>query len=178
MMQTSKRGFSLLELLLVIFIISLVYYLGFEALGKPEKKPPLLSPKNLTLSIRHAPFFHGKGTLICTDRCTQCYFRESIASPFRQYRGETDLKGTVAYWIDADRTVHLLDYGHYQNKKVCLKIDFFANGSNTPVILKQNNKVYYIPSYFGPVKTFVSLAEAKNYRLRTALPIERQGDFY
>jgi len=42
-----RKGFTLLELLLVIFIVGLVYSLGLSGVELGKKKPKALSPLNL-----------------------------------------------------------------------------------------------------------------------------------
>jgi len=41
------KGFSLIELLIVIIIISIVYFLGFSGIEKTTDKPKALTPLNL-----------------------------------------------------------------------------------------------------------------------------------
>ena len=53
LIETDKthKGFSLIELLIVILIISLVYFLGFSSIEKASTKAKALTPLNLKSSI-------------------------------------------------------------------------------------------------------------------------------
>jgi prepilin-type N-terminal cleavage/methylation domain-containing protein len=174
-----RHGFSLLELLLVIFIISLVYFLGFNGIEKSEKKPAPLSPLTLKKSIMESSWFSGKGTLICVDKCQSCYFRKDIASAFEPYNGNIQLPETMeVYTVDAGDALQRVSYGRYSDKKICLRIDFYPNGSSTPLILKTDEGSYFLPSSFGVPEEVDSLAKAQERWLAYDHALDNQGDFY
>ncbi len=175
---SSRRAFSLLELLLVIFIISLVYFLGFSGFEKEKKRMPVLTPLKLKEAVTQSPLFKGKGTLICIDGCRSCYFREDIASPFEAYPGKTKFSHLKAYSLDANNALTQLEYGRYQDQKICLEVNFYPNGSSTPLILQDDNGVYFLPAFFGKAKKTASLEEAKALWLKNSDVLHHQGDYY
>ncbi len=178
-LSTARRGFSLLELLLVIFIISLVYFLGFEALGKnDESASSFLAPETLLSEIRNNKLFQGSGTLLCTDNCTQCYFRKDISSPFKSYEGKIALKGTEAYALNRDQSLEKIEYGRYKDQKICLLMHFYTNGSSTKLVLKSDKGFFLLPSYLGTTQHFTSLEEAQNAWIGASSELSRRGDFY
>jgi len=75
-----RRGFSLIELLIVIIIISLVYFLGFSGISNSQEKAKALTPLNLKSSILKSENFTGKGTLLCINNAKNCYFRETCTT--------------------------------------------------------------------------------------------------
>ena len=176
--ENIHRGFSLIELLLVIFIVSLIYFLGFSGVEKSEAKVKLLTPLSLKKNIKKSSLFQGEGTLICIDRCSSCYLRKNITSPFKAYPGKTDFPNLEVYTIDADDNLQKEEYGRYQDAKICLIVNFYRNGSSSQLILKTDKGVYFLPSYFGEVKKVDSLQKAQELWLLHTQDLSRQGDFY
>ena len=172
------KGFTLIELLIVIIIISLVYYLGFSGMENIKSKPKALTPVNLKSSIVNAELFSGEATLLCIDNCKTCYLRKDISSPFEAYENTIDLKGLQVYTLDSRDSLQRVEYGRYQDEKVCLSMHFYPNGSSSQVILKQKDKVYFLPAYFGEPARFDSLEDAKAYWLQNTQAVANSGDFY
>ena len=182
-MSTIKRysvnkGFSLLELLIVILIISMVYFLGFEGVEIGKQKPKALTPLNLKSNIVSSELFRGEGTLLCIDNCRSCYFRSDISSPFEEYTSPIDLTNIQAYTLDRYDALTRIEYGRYQDQKICLVMDFFKNGSSTQIILKNDEGSYFLPSFFGDPQKFSTPEEAKEYWLRNSTLASDSGAFY
>jgi len=174
----ARSAFSLLELLVVIAIVSIVYFLGFNGIDKSENKPKALSALNLKYSITHNKFFHGKGTLVCIDECRKCYLRENINSPFEAYENRIDLAGSKAYTLDAQESLLQQQVGRYQDKKICLEMNFYKNGSSTQLILDTPHGIYFLPAFFGEAKKVDSLEEAKELWLKNNRLAAGSGNFY
>ena len=174
----SRKAFSLLELLLVIFIVSLVYFLGFSGFEKEKKRLPVLTPMKLKEEVMQSPLFRGKGTLICINECRSCYFREDIASPFEAYKGKTKLSRLKVYTLDGNDVLTQVEYGRYQDRKICLQVDFYPNGSSTPLILQDDDGIYFLPAFFGAPQKVASLEEAKALWLKHNDAPQHQGDYY
>ena len=182
-MSTIKRysvnkGFSLLELLIVILIISMVYFLGFEGVEIGKQKPKALTPLNLKSNIVSSELFRGEGTLLCIDNCRSCYFRSDISSPFEEYTSPIDLTNIQAYTLDRYDALTRIEYGRYQDQKICLVMDFFRNGSSTQIILKNDEGSYFLPAFFGEPQRFSTPEEAKKYWLRNSTLASDSGAFY
>jgi len=177
-LDKSHQGFSLIELLIVIIIISVVYYLGFSGIENSSSKPKALTPVNLKSSIINDALFQGEGTFLCIDECRSCYLRKDINSPFEAYENSIDLTGTQVYTLDSRDALLHLEYGRYQDEKICLFMHFYPNGSSTQLILKQKDDVYFLPAYFGETQKVESLGEAKTLWLSDALLVKNHGDFY
>jgi len=174
----NREAFSLLELLLVIFIISLVYFLGFSGFEKEKKRMPVLTPMKLKEAVKQSSLLKGKGTLICIDGCKSCYFREDIASPFEAYPGKTKLSHLKVYSLDVNDALTQLEYGRYQDQKICLEVNFYPNGSSTPLILQDDEGIYFLPAFFGKARKAASLEEAKELWLKYNDVLHNQGDYY
>ncbi|RRS31376.1 MAG: hypothetical protein P794_04140 [Epsilonproteobacteria bacterium (ex Lamellibrachia satsuma)] len=172
------RGFSLIELLIVILIVSIVYFLGFSGLEKSDNKPKALTPLNLKSTIVKSDLFYGEATLMCTDKCRSCYLRKGINDPFKSYEHGIDLKDTEVYTLDQQESLLRLEYGRYKDHKICLVLDFYRNGSSTQIILKNENGVYFLPAYFGEPKKVDSLEDARDLWLKNSDLVSNSGDFY
>lgn len=175
---TMRKGFSLLELLIVILIVSIVYFLGFEGVEISEPKPKALSPLTLKSTITSSELFSKEATLLCINNCRSCYLRKDIASAFEEYTGPLDLGDIEVYTLDRYDTLTQMEYGRYQDKKICLVMDFYANGSSTQMILKDDKGAYFLPAFFGEPQIFPSIEEAKEHWLRNASAASQSGEFY
>jgi prepilin-type N-terminal cleavage/methylation domain-containing protein len=174
----TRKGFSLIELLVVIIIISLVYFLGFSGIEKSVSKPKALTPLTLKSSIIKSELFQGKATLICINNCRSCYIRKDINSPFEEYEQSIGLKNIEAYTLDARDSLQRIDYGRYQDKKICLILNFYPNGSSTQIILKDKDAVYFLPAFFDEPQKLDSLQDAKEVWIKNSQLVSHRGDFY
>lgn len=175
----NRRAFSLLELLLVIFIVSLVYFLGFQGVEKQSKNEPTLSLQTVVEDIRS---LHPEGgTLICTSKCKRCYFKSLADADYAAYSGAVRLPELTVFTIDKSENLQQLEYGRFNDEKICLMLDFAPNGSVTQAIIRTEEKareIYFLPSYFGRIRKANSLDEAQSLWLAHNHDIDSQGDFY
>ena len=172
------KGFSLIELLVVIIIISIVYFLGFSGVEMGKQKPKALTALNLKSTIMKSDLFTEEATLLCIDKCRSCYLRKGVGSAFQAYEHGIDLKETKAYTLDARESLLRLEYGRYQDRDICLMLDFYKNGSSTQIILKNESGVYFLPAFFGTPQKVDSLEEAKELWLKNSDLASNSGDLY
>ena len=172
------KAFSLIELLVVIIIISIVYFLGFSGVELGSNRPKALTALNLKSTIIKSDIFTTEATLLCVNNCRSCYLRKGVSSAFEAYDQGIDLKGTEAYILDERESLLHLEYGRYQDQKICLLLDFYKNGSSTQIILKNKSGIYFLPAFFGAPKKVASLEEAKDLWLKNSDLASNNGDFY
>ena len=172
------KGFSLIELLIVILIVSIVYFLGFEEfeLGKPKPKP--LSPMNLKAQILKSELYEGQATLMCLNKCSTCYLRFDLSSSFEVYPNDIDLQDLKVYIIDESDSLVRIEYGRYDDKKICLIMDFYNNGSSTQIILETKEGSYFLSSFFETALHFDSPEDAKEYWVNKSHSLSDAGAFY
>ena len=178
--ETDKmhKGFSLIELLVVIIIISIVYFLGFSGVEMGKQKPKALTALNLKSTIMKSDLFTEEATLLCIDKCRSCYLRKGIHSAFQAYEHGIDLKDTKAYTLDSRESLLRMEYGRYQDRDICLILDFYKNGSSTQIILKNESGVYFLPAFFEVPQKVDSLEDAKDLWLKNSDLASNSGDFY
>ena len=172
------KGFSLIELLIVVVIISLVYALGFSNFKIRKATPKALTPLNLKETIVKSEFFNGHATLMCVDKCRTCYLREDVSAPFKAYANKIDLTNIKAYTVDERESLRRLEYERYDDKKICLVMDFYNNGSSTQIILEDDKGAYFLPAFFGEPKHFDSPDDAQTYWLEQSHSVSNSGEYY
>ncbi len=143
-----------------------------------KKKPKALTPLNLKSNILSSELFNGQATLLCINQCRSCYIRPDVSSEFQEYTSPIDLKNIQAYTIDKYNALKRIEYGRYQDKKICLIMDFYHNGSSTQIILKNDQGSYFLPAFFGEPQAFSSPEEAKEYWLRNSISVSDSGEFH
>jgi len=173
-----QKGFSLIELLIVIVIVGLVYAMGLSTFDVSKPKAKALTPLNLKKTIVSSEFFTGHATLMCVDKCKTCYLRRDVSSAFQAYNNKIDLTGIKAYTIDSSDSLRKLEYERYDDKKICLVMDFYNNGSSTQIILEDEKGAYFLPAFFGDAKKFKSPEEAKDYWLEKSTLVSNSGEYY
>jgi len=145
---------------------------------KEENKPKALTALNLKSTIENSSIFTGEGTLICIDQCKSCYFRNDISSPFEAYENKIDLTGSKVYTLDAQESLLQQEGGRYQDKKICLEMHFYRNGSSSQLILENRHGIYFLPAFFGEAKKADSLEDARELWLKNSRLAAGSGDFY
>ena len=176
--QRQQKGFTLIELLIVILLVSSVYFLAFSDIEMTKKKPKALTPLNLKQTIMDSELFKGRLTLLCVDKCKTCLLRHSIASPYQPYNNSIDLTDIKAYTIDSRDSLVQIEYERYNDKKICLQMDFYPNGSSTKIILENEEGAYFLPAYFEEPKQFPSVEDAKEYWMNNTQQVADEGAFY
>jgi len=169
----SLPGFSLIELIIVILIASLFAALTFNNVvinAKKEKK----------VGIKHLKEAFGKksrieGELICTDKCSKCSF---VSSSGTTSEISSSLKELKAYMLDDNGNPGELDFGRIKDRKVCLRFRYYANGSNSQMIIESEDRYYFVPSYFGDVEVFEDMESAVSRWTRYRDQVNTMGTYY
>ena len=89
-----------------------------------------------------------------------------------------DLRGIKVYAVDRNDNLVQKEYGRYQDHPICLRIDFYPNGSSTPLILQTEKGAFYLPAYLGKPQEVDSLEEAKDLWLAYDHDLDNRGDYY
>lgn len=176
--MTQREAFTLIELLIVILLISLVYFLGFRGIEVHKAKPKALTPLNLKEIISSSVDFTGEASFLCLNQCTVCLIRPNINAPYTKYPGALALGDIKAFTLDGDDILEEIEYGRYDDQKICLKMDFYPNGSSTQLIVKNKTASYFLPAHLQAVKTFENTSDARAYWLERSQLVSDQGNYY
>jgi prepilin-type N-terminal cleavage/methylation domain-containing protein len=178
MQLTRRSGFSLLELIVVVLIVSLIGFLVFSSAITQQKKPELLDPTTLQKTFRKS--FQGQGDveLFCIKKCTECYVAHG--QQISAYDGGVQFgKDVEVHLLDEDNHLIQMDeLGRIKDKKICLRYHLYPNGSTTQMIITNDKGIYYLPSYFGKAKKVDDLEEAKELWIKEEYDLRDSGAYY
>jgi len=173
-----SKAFTLLELIVVIFIISMVSVMVFSTLKHEEKKIKVLDPTTLPFEFRKA--FKGQGgvELFCINKCQECYVMKG--GEILPYEGDINLgKEIEVYLLDKnDHFYQIDDFGRIKDKKVCLRYHLYSNTSTTQMVIKNHDGIYYLPSFFAKAQKVSEMDEAKELWIKEAYDLKDSGSFY
>jgi len=169
-----SRGFSLIELLIVIAIIGLFAFLSFEVLRQQESTAKAYTVEKLREAF--ADTIPSDRELICIDKCTKCFISNTKQGSAQE--SSSNLKEIKAYILDANDNPEQIEFGRLDDHPICLRFRYYANGSNTQIILETEGKFFYIPSYFGEVEAFESLDTASDKWIEDAKLASDRGNYY
>jgi prepilin-type N-terminal cleavage/methylation domain-containing protein len=157
-----KRGFTLLELMLVIVLMGIVYGSVINVFERYKDKAidvTLMSLEKYMQSFSH----NNHVSLVCIKRCEECllFVNEAFVQNVTPFT-ERDVQ---LYRFDRDSGVKRLELlPHFrldgQEEEACFRYDIHPDGSRTEMIVKNNKDVFVFPSFFGTVQKYSSLNEA------------------
>jgi len=172
------KGFSLLELIIVVLILSLMGFLVFSEAIKQQQKTEVLDPTTLPSTLRTS--FKGQGDveLFCINKCQECYVIQG--GKISSYDGGIDFGKDVEVHIldDTNHFVQIDDFGRIKDEKVCLRYHLYANGSTTQMVIVNKKGIYFLPSYFGKAVKVADMEEAKELWVKDEYSLRDSGDFY
>ena len=172
------KGFSLLELIVVVLIVSLIGFLVFSSAVKQQQKTVVLSPTTLPSTLRET--FRGQGDveLFCINKCEECYVMQG--GNISPYDGDINFgKEVEIHLLDNDNHfVELDELGRIKDKKVCFRYHLYANGSTSQMVIVNTTGIYYLPSYFGEAKKVDDMQEAKELWVKEDYSLRDSGSFY
>jgi len=170
-----KKGFTLVELLLAIFLVSLMAYFVFSTPRGATKPKVEINATNLPFYLQEN--LTGNGELICVGKkCNECYYL--LNGPKKAGAFPLNIKVYEEYIIDRNENPQKIELGRFNDKKVCLRIRHYKNGSISPVILDIGKKYLFIGSYFKEGKIFDSLNDAVEYWLNDSDKLRSKGEWY
>ena len=172
----NRRAFTLVELLLAIFIVSLFAYFVFATPTPVAKERVEVNASNLPSYLQKN--LNGNGEVVCINKCKDCYYVTNSAKP-QNAPMPLVLSVRAEYILDRNNNPQKLELGRYNDKKICLRFRHYKNGSISQVILDLGNKFLFLPSYFGEGKLFNSLNDAADWWVKDSQnSIRSRGEWY
>ncbi len=157
-----KKGFTLLELMLVILLIGIVYGSIINVFERYKEKS--IDVTLMTLEKYMQGFSHNNHvSLVCIKRCEECLL--SINGKFNQNVTPFLERDLQLYRYDKDRGVEELELLPYfrpdgREEEACFRYEIYPDGSQTEMIVRNKKEAYVFPSFFGTVQKYASLDEA------------------
>lgn len=171
-------AFTLLELIVVIFIISIVGAMVFSSMRKEEIKIETVDATTLPLTTKKTFKGAGEVELFCINKCKECY--SIVNGQIAPYEGAVKFgKDVEIYKLDRDNSfVKLEELGRIKDKKICLRYHLYSNGSTTKMVIADSTGIYYLPSFFGEPIKVEEMEDAKELWLNTKYDLHDSGSFY
>jgi len=178
MKTTTRSGFSLLELIVVVLIVSLIGFLVFSSAIKQQTKTVDLSPSTLPKTFKAS--FKGQGDveLFCIKKCTECFvMKDKQITP---YDGGVKFgKNVEIHTLDADdHFVQKDELGRLKDEKISFRFHLYPNGSTTQMVVVNDEGIYFLPSYFGKAKKVEDMDEAKELWIKSKYDLKDSSSFY
>ena len=175
----STKAFTLLELIVVIFIITLMGGMIFSSsMHKEKEAKKVLDPTSLPTTFRE--LFKGQGDveLFCVNKGTACYVLQN--GKISPYSGGTEFGEELEVYKldDDDHFVQLEELGRVKDKKITLRYHLYPNGSTTQMVIKNSDGVFYLPSFFGEAKKVKDMDLAKELWIKDKYDLRDSGSFF
>ena len=160
-----KKGFTLLELMIVVLLMGIVYGLVINVFQDYKEKSIDVTLMNLEKYMQNFSQ-NNHVSLVCIKQCKECLLL--VNGKF---------KHNVTPFVDDE--ARLYRYDHYsgirdlqlqpyfrpdgKEEKVCFRYDIGLDGSRSEMIVETGTAAYVYPSYFGSVKKYNSIKEVIAY---------------
>jgi len=173
-----KRGFTLIELIIVILIISLMGFMVFSTMVKQEKEIEKLTPLSIKSTLQKEFGKHEDLEFFCIEKSTDCYIAKG--GEIIAYKGVLQLgKDIKTYKINSkNRLEEIEDFGRIKDNKITFRYALYRNGSTSQVILSNSEGVYFLPSYFGKAKKVDNLDDARELWVKEDFDLTDKGNYY
>ena len=172
------KGFTLIELIIVVMIISMVAFMVFSEAVKETKRPDELDPLTLSSTLRENFQSDEDIEFFCIKDGKDCYIAKG--AEITPYKGLVDL-GThlEVYVVDKNNQLtQIKDFGRIKDHKISIRFTLYSNGSTTQMIISNDSGVYYLPTYFGEAKKVEDLDEAKKLWIKEEYNLRDSGNYY
>jgi prepilin-type N-terminal cleavage/methylation domain-containing protein len=172
----SQGAFSLLELLIVILIISVAYMLAFASMKEEAKSKKPLHIDSLRTTLLSGDLNHTDGEFFCIDHSKSCYVYKNGTTT--RYKGKLALGELEVYYVDEEQRLTKVEYGRHDGHRLSLRLQSYHNGSSKPLIIKNQEGIYYLPSFFGMTQKVDSLDSAKEMWLANRDILKDSSQYY
>ena len=173
-----KKGFTLIELIIVILIISLMGFMVFSTMVKQEKKIENLSPLTLQSTLQKEFGKNEDLEFFCVEKSTDCYIAKG--GEIIPYKGILHLgKDVETYKVDShNKLEEIEDFGRIKDVKITFRYSLYSNGSTSQIIIANSEGVYFLPSYFGKSQKVDDLDKARELWIKEDFDLTDKGNYY
>ncbi|MCK5854823.1 MAG: prepilin-type N-terminal cleavage/methylation domain-containing protein [Sulfurovaceae bacterium] len=174
----SQKGFTLIELIIVVLIISMMGFMVFSSMVTQEKKIENLNPLSLRSTLQKTFGKNEDLEFFCIHKSTDCYVAKG--SEIIAYEGILHLgKDIEIYKIDyKNRLEQIEEFGRIKDEKITFSYNLYSNGSGSQMVLANSEGVYYLPSYFGKAQKVENLDEAQALWIKEDYDLTDKGNYY
>jgi len=160
-----RKAFTLIELIIVVFIITLTYAVFIQTFDFSQKSisTSLKTMQGVLESLRST--YGSTITVRCFDNCNEC----------RVWEGDKDRNTTISIFPNgAEVNVYELQgnqvekitfndyyFKEFRGEPVCFEYNIYPNGSADKIIVEYDNNVILLDSYMHPPMEFDSVDSAR-----------------
>lgn len=172
-----KKGFSLIELMIVIVIIGVVYTLAITKLKNygEEKTPPSFSNlKEYLLSFMEPDSSYVK--MVCLDDCSECsvYVDETKTASFESWFDDSVESYTYTMQNGlVDKREDVFFNSENVQESVCFSFEVGRDSVAEQLIVFYKDRAYDYSNYFDKTMTFDSIEYAAEEREKLEQEIMR-----
>jgi len=172
------KGFTLIEIIIVVMIISMVAFMVFSEAVQETKRPDKLDPTTLPSTLRENFQSDEDIEFFCIKEGKDCYIAKG--AEITQYKGLVDLGSHLEVFVvdKHNQLVQIKDFGRIKDHKISIRFKLYSNGSTTQMIISNDSGVYYLPTYFGEPKKVEDLDEAKKLWIKEEYNLRDSGNYY
>jgi len=172
------KGFTLIELIIVVMIISMVAFMVFSEAVKETKRPDELDPLTLSSTLRENFQSDEDIEFFCIKDGKDCYIAKG--AEITPYKELVNLGSHLeVYVVDKhNQLTQIKDFGRIKDHKISIRFTLYSNGSTTQMIISNDSGVYYLPTYFGEAKKVEDLDEAKKLWIKEEYKLRDSGNYY
>ena len=172
------RGFTLIELIIVVLIISLMGFMVFSSMVKQEKEIDTLNPLSLRTNLQKIFGRNEDIEFFCISKSTDCYVARG--SEIIAYEGILHLGTDIEiHKVDnKNKLEQIEEFGRIKDHKITFKYNLYSNGSSSQIIIANSEGVYYLPSYFGKAQKVDDLDKAKELWIKEEYDLTDKGNYH
>lgn len=157
-----RQGFTLIELMLVVFIIGLVYGVIINRVERAGDDAEKLSLETLVDFMRKE-HRNNHLAIVCTDNCEECVLYADDA-PVKEVPQLID-DSAVVYRFDFDLGYERIDFAPLfddegRQEEVCFRYEVFPDGSRSEWMVEYQDRVVDLPGFFDQSVVYPSLEAA------------------
>jgi prepilin-type N-terminal cleavage/methylation domain-containing protein len=160
--RNRSAGFTLIELVVVVFIIGLIYGVAINSIDRTTEGPEAVRLETVRDYMQQQ---HRQNhlSLICIDDCSTCALytdgakvrelppfvdRHAEYYRFNYYRGAELLEWPPLYTEEG------------REEEVCFRYDLYPDGSSSEMMVQYGDRVLDFPGFFGDTTAYASMEEA------------------
>jgi len=173
---SSRRGFTLFELILVVLLIAILYGVFINKLATGRSATAGKQQVTLGTLRGYLALFRtesGEVSLICPEPCGKCgVFVDGEAvedAELTLFKQAPTVYRRDRYGQFEPRTFRPLQQGEREPENVCFAFTLWANDSSSSDIVEADDVFYVFDAYGEPTQTFKTLEDAAEAYNRTEL---------
>lgn len=163
-----RRGFTLIELIIVMSIIGVIYTILIQNFTFNNEDKESVSIATLPNFLRkHYGQEKSLVQLRCFDECGECYIFEDgkmQEDTFKLFESQKKVKTyTLGRYMLKQMEFGEYYVDEYESKDVCFEYNLYPNGSSDKIVVEYNDKAYLLGNYKQKTKVFDSVQDAEDF---------------